>query len=154
MLDIMRNCGLVLYCGLRLKRIACCLCKQPCWIFKYEIGDSVILQSVFFLQLYEVFTFLAERGGIAQVHAENGEIIAEVTINANTLTHTGLLLYCLLYSFFHFFTPLSLVSLSLWSVLLYCDLLLFISVQFTILVSPFCSVTPPRYCVYAILQTN
>ncbi|XP_034539445.1 D-hydantoinase/dihydropyrimidinase-like, partial [Notolabrus celidotus] len=28
-------------------------------------------------ELYEIFTFLAERGGIAQVHAENGEIIAE-----------------------------------------------------------------------------
>lgn len=32
------------------------------------------------MQLYEVFTFLAERGGIAQIHAENGEIIAKVTI--------------------------------------------------------------------------
>uniref|UniRef100_A0A8C4NSU9 Dihydropyrimidinase like 3 n=1 Tax=Dicentrarchus labrax TaxID=13489 RepID=A0A8C4NSU9_DICLA len=28
-------------------------------------------------ELYEIFTFLAERGGIVQVHAENGEIIAE-----------------------------------------------------------------------------
>ncbi|XP_059207307.1 dihydropyrimidinase-related protein 3 isoform X1 [Centropristis striata] len=28
-------------------------------------------------ELYDVFTFLAERGGIAEVHAENGEIIAE-----------------------------------------------------------------------------
>ncbi|KAM3869643.1 LOW QUALITY PROTEIN: dihydropyrimidinase-related protein 3 [Diretmus argenteus] len=28
-------------------------------------------------ELYEIFTFLAENGGIAQVHAENGEIIAE-----------------------------------------------------------------------------
>ncbi|XP_014908205.1 dihydropyrimidinase-related protein 3-like isoform X2 [Poecilia latipinna] len=28
-------------------------------------------------ELYEVFTFLAERGGIAQIHAENGEIIAK-----------------------------------------------------------------------------
>ena len=31
------------------------------------------------LQLYEIFTFLGEMGGIVQVHAENGEIIAEVT---------------------------------------------------------------------------
>uniref|UniRef100_A0A8C7U1I4 Dihydropyrimidinase like 3 n=1 Tax=Oncorhynchus mykiss TaxID=8022 RepID=A0A8C7U1I4_ONCMY len=30
-----------------------------------------------FLQLYEIFTFLGEMGGIVQVHAENGEIIAE-----------------------------------------------------------------------------
>lgn len=107
MLDTMQNCGLVLYCGLRLERIACCMCKQPCWIFKYEIGDAVILRSVFFLQLYEVFTFLAERGGIAQVHAENGEIIAEVAINANKLTHTGFLLYHLLHSFLICCTPLS-----------------------------------------------
>uniref|UniRef100_A0A672RAZ0 Dihydropyrimidinase-related protein 3 n=1 Tax=Sinocyclocheilus grahami TaxID=75366 RepID=A0A672RAZ0_SINGR len=28
-------------------------------------------------ELYEIFTFLGEHGGIAQVHAENGEIIAE-----------------------------------------------------------------------------
>ncbi|XP_029303680.1 dihydropyrimidinase-related protein 3 isoform X2 [Cottoperca gobio] len=28
-------------------------------------------------ELYEIFSFLAERGGIAEVHAENGEIIAE-----------------------------------------------------------------------------
>jgi len=28
-----------------------------------------------FEQLYEIFTFLGEHGGIAQVHAENGEII-------------------------------------------------------------------------------
>ncbi|XP_032388931.1 dihydropyrimidinase-related protein 3 isoform X2 [Etheostoma spectabile] len=28
-------------------------------------------------ELYDIFTFLAERGGIAEVHAENGEIIAE-----------------------------------------------------------------------------
>ncbi|MEQ2238208.1 Dihydropyrimidinase- protein 3, partial [Ilyodon furcidens] len=28
-------------------------------------------------ELYEVFTFLGERGGIAQIHAENGEIIAK-----------------------------------------------------------------------------
>ncbi|XP_034062514.1 dihydropyrimidinase-related protein 3 isoform X1 [Gymnodraco acuticeps] len=28
-------------------------------------------------ELYDIFSFLAERGGIAEVHAENGEIIAE-----------------------------------------------------------------------------
>uniref|UniRef100_A0A8C6P9T4 Dihydropyrimidinase like 3 n=1 Tax=Nothobranchius furzeri TaxID=105023 RepID=A0A8C6P9T4_NOTFU len=28
-------------------------------------------------ELYEIFTFLAERGGIAQIHAENGEIISK-----------------------------------------------------------------------------
>uniref|UniRef100_A0A8C7ZX78 Dihydropyrimidinase like 3 n=1 Tax=Oryzias sinensis TaxID=183150 RepID=A0A8C7ZX78_9TELE len=42
-------------------------------------NDSVKQEYIFglFLQLYEIFTFLAEKGGIVQVHAENGEIIAE-----------------------------------------------------------------------------
>lgn len=38
------------------------------------------------MQLYEVFTFLAERGGIAQIHAENGEIIAKVTMINSSFT--------------------------------------------------------------------
>lgn len=49
----------------------------------------ILTFSVFFLQLYDIFSFLAERGGIAEVHAENGEIIAEVNIKINTQTDTA-----------------------------------------------------------------
>lgn len=40
-------------------------------------------------ELYDIFTFLAERGGIAEVHAENGEIIAEEQVRMLQMGITG-----------------------------------------------------------------
>lgn len=74
------NCGLSVTQG--LKKFCLILVQTAC----LDLQKLNLYCCFFFifpplvLQLYEVFTFLAERGGVAQIHAENGEIIAKVTI--------------------------------------------------------------------------
>lgn len=47
-------------------------CSKHHWLVK-------VTKDSFLFQLYEIFTCLGELGAIAQVHAENGDIIAQVT---------------------------------------------------------------------------
>ena len=44
-------------------------------------------KASFLFQLYEIFTCLGELGAIAQVHAENGDIIAQVTRRGSSGKH-------------------------------------------------------------------
>lgn len=57
------------------------------------------------LQLYEIFTFLGEMGGIVQVHAENGEIIAEVTHLSQQPPTPSSLLPSLTFDLYHSAAP-------------------------------------------------
>lgn len=40
---------------------------------------SAVFPSLYYLQLYEAFTFLKSLGAVILVHAENGDLIAQVS---------------------------------------------------------------------------